>query len=216
MTARDRRGDLPGARAACVGLAERLDGLTVHTDGSGALRSPYVSGTLRSAGGAPVEVRRSVLWDGDGLVVSVAGGPFGAWAKPLVPDPDHQEGGLTFMPDHREPPPGGVLAELPSAQAALHDLWASSRWPLGDGSTCDGLVVKIRPDGVVGHLHRPAVTAEALVTLVRFLPDVAMAAGAHDPDWRETVHPPRARILWPAAVVVAVAVVVLLAYFALR
>lgn len=210
------RSDLPEFRGTCAELAERVPGLVVHRQATGAIRSPYVSGTLTEAAGVPVEVLRSVLWHGNGVVVRVAGGLYGAWAKPLVPDPDRQEGGLIFVPDHREPPAGGMLDELPVPQAALHDLWVATKWVADDGTRSEGLVIMVRPDGVVGHLHGPAVSVDALETLVRHLPDVALAAKTHDPDWRVTVHPARDRFLWPGAVVAAGIVALVLLYLAYR
>ncbi|MGI8757142.1 MAG: hypothetical protein ACR2MB_15075 [Acidimicrobiales bacterium] len=210
------RSDHPDFRGTCAELADRVPGLLVRPEATGAIRSPYASGALSGAAGVRVEVLRSVLWHGNGVVVRVAGGLYGAWAKPLVPDPDRQEGGLIFVPDHREPPAGGMLDGLPVAQAALHDLWEATKWVADDATTSDGLVIMVRPDGVVGHLHGPAVTVEALEVLVRHLPDVALAAKTHDPDWRETVHPPRDRFLWPAAVIAAGIVALVLLYLAYR
>ncbi len=196
-------------------MAERFPDLTVHQGASGHLRAPYVSGTLAFAAAAPVEVRRSVHWDGAAVVVRVAGGPFGAWAKPSVPDPEDQEGGLTFVPDHREAPTNGLLYGHPGAQSDLHDLWQAAHWQDDDGQTHDGLIIQVRPDGVLGHLRTASVTVDHLDTLVRTLPDVATGAKTHDPDWRETVRPARDSILYPAIVVIAgiVALVILFALY---
>ncbi|MDQ2826360.1 MAG: hypothetical protein M3Y04_05300 [Actinomycetota bacterium] len=211
MSRRDP-ADLPRVQEACAELAERFPGLTVHQGAAGHLRAPYVSGTLASAEAPPVEIRRSIHWDGEAVVVRVAGGPYGAWAKPLIPDPEDQEGGLTFVPDHRDPPPNGLLYGLPAAQSDLHDLWQVAHWQDDDGATHDGLIIQVRPDGVVGHLRIASVTADTLETLVRCLPEVATGAESHDPDWRETVRPHRDTILYPAIVIVAGIAALLILY----
>ena len=219
MTAAEPRSDHPALRSACTELADRVPGIVAHAGGDGTARAPYASGTLSDPAGGPVELVRTVLWDGDGVVVRVAGGPYGAWAKPGVPDPDHQEGGLTFVPDHADVVPEGMLGERPAAQAALYELWQASTFSADDGSPHDGLVIMVRPDGVIAHLRGPMVDADALEVLVRYLPDVAFGAESHDPDWRETVHPRRDAILWPATVVLAgiiALVLVYLAYHAVR
>lgn len=199
------------AHAACAELAARIDGLHHHPDATGRVRSPYLSGEVAADGAVHVDVLRSDRWHGDGTVVRVAGGPYGPWAKPPRPDPDRQEGGLTFLPEHEVPQPGDLLTEFVESHTALNELWCRSRTKDADGDTREGLVVMVRPDGVVGHLRDQFVDADALELLIRCLPDVAEAAQVHDPDWRETVRPPRDQFLWTAPWIVAIIVVLVVA-----
>lgn len=211
MAADDPTPDALEVQRAIEDLSARVAGLT-YAPGADGTRRPYVSGVLAELGGETVEVLASSHWHHHGVTVRLGAGPFGGWSKPRVPDPDHQEGGLTFVPIQRVAQPDGMLAAHPEAQAALNELWVGSR-PDHDGERLDGLVIVLRPDSVVAHLRTSAVTADALECLLLHLPAVAAAATAHDDEWRETVRPWRDSVIWPAAWVALVVVLGILAYW---
>lgn len=199
--------DVEPVQRALAEVAERVPGLTFHPGASGHRPTPYVDGVLASTSEAPgteLWIERSDRWHERAVVVRLAAGPYGAWSKPPVPDPDHQEGGLTFLPEHEVPPVDGMLLEFPETQAALHRLWLEAKPTEPELRGLDGLAIMVRPDAVVAHLRTPAVTADRLEALIHHLPDVAVAARVHDPEWQETVLPERDRYLYPLAVVVAV------------
>ncbi len=206
----------PAVQDVLVELATRVPGLVHHPGARGQGRHPYASGPVAGTGDKPLEICRSVRWHGHGLALWFPAGPFGAWAKPILPDVDQQEGGLVFLPDTPTVHEGGLLTDHPEAQADLHRLWLSARWEDDAERAHDGLALLVRPDAVVAHLHTSSVSLEALESLVRHLPAIAEAAAAHDAEWSETVHPAVDSILWPALWVVAVSIVVILAYFVIR
>lgn len=210
MAADDPTPDAIEVQRAIEELTDRVPGLS-YLPGADGTRKPYASGSLSGAGGESVELLASSHWHHHGVTVRLGAGPFGGWSKPRVPDPDHQEGGLTFVPIQRNAQPDGMLAGYPEAQAALNELWVTSR-PENEGERLHGLVIVLRPDSVVAHLRTSAVTADALECLLLHLPAVAAAATAHDDEWRETVHPWRDSIIWPAAWVTLVVVLGILAY----
>ena len=104
-------------QAALEELARRVPGLTYHEGARGHGLHPYLSGIVGGEGGARLEVLRSVRWHEDGVALKLAAGPFGVWAKPLLPDVDHIP--LAFQdPTPGDPRPRthsiyGVLAVAP-------------------------------------------------------------------------------------------------------
>ncbi|MCU1355462.1 MAG: hypothetical protein JWM89_880 [Acidimicrobiales bacterium] len=204
----------PAVREAFTDLSRRLPGLTVHEGARGHGHRPYASGSVSLGGDPPVhvEVLRSVRWHEQGVALWLAAGPFGPWAKPILPDVDHQEGGLTFLPDAREPRPDGLLVDAPQSQATLHDLWIGARWEDDHHRIHDGLAILVRPDAIVAHVHASALSADTLEEVLVCLPDVALAASARDAEWSKPVHPERDQIVWPAAWITIVATVVIVGY----
>ena len=196
--------DTGPVQAALADLAERLPGLAYHPGATGHSPTPYVSGVLADGTASVLEIQRSDRWHERAVVVRLAAGPYGAWSKPPVPDPDHQEGGLTFLPERAEPPADGMMVDYPEAQAALHQLWLDAKPTEAALRGLEGLAIMVRPDAVVAHLRTAAVTVDRLETLVRHLPDVAVAARVHDAEWRETVLPARDHWLYPLVVLAAV------------
>jgi hypothetical protein len=200
---------------ALAELAGRVPGLTYHEGARGHGSHPYVSGTVGDPP-ARLEILRSVRWHEDGIAIRLAAGPFGVWSKPVLPDVDHQEGGLTFLPDQRHPAPTGMLASEPEAQSALHDLWVGSRWTDEAGRTHDGLSLLVRPNAVVAHVHSHVVTADVVKTLVDHLPAMARSAHAHDDEWSRTDPLPPDQWVWPAIYILAVLLMGLLLYIGIR
>jgi len=212
MAPDDPTPDQPEVQRAMEEMAGRFASLTFHPDADG-VRHPYVTGTLPGSS-APVEILRSSRWRHRAIAIHLGSGPFGPWAKPRVPDPDHQEGGLTFLPNHEVPEPDGFLAPFPEAQSFLHELWLNAKPEASAEHRPDGLAIVMRPDAVMAHLRTPAVTPDHLECLLQHLPAVSDAARAHDRGWSETVHPSRDRWLWPALWVTLVVALGALAYLA--
>jgi hypothetical protein len=202
-------------QGALAELARRVPGLTHHEGARGHGTHPYVSGTVDDDG-SHLDILRSVRWHEDGICLRLTAGPFGVWSKPVLPDVDHQEGGLTFLPDHRDPRPEGMLAGEPEAQAALHDLWVESRWTDPEGRTHDGLALLVRPNAVVAHVHSHEVTADVLETLVHAMPAMARSAHAHDDEWSRTDPVTPDQWVWPAIYVLIVIIMGLLLYAGIR